>query len=154
MHDQDLSGHISWRVLLGMNAFFVAFGVATAWLTSLPPSSLWGGWIAQHFYQGPMPEDARVMYDFMRGPLGGTMAGAYLLQTVLVAIPLRRGEVWAWWAIASSMGLWFVVDSATSISHGAWFNVWRINTFSLVTMYMALGWFARSAGLRLWGKST
>ncbi len=137
----DYSRQAPWRVLLAMNAFFVLFGISTAWFASIPPSSLWSQWIAEHFYQGTMPQDARTMYDFMRGPLGGTMAGSYLLQTWIVAVPLRRGEPWAWWAIASATVVWFVVDSAVSIAHDAWFNVFYINTFALLSMFAVLIWF-------------
>lgn len=72
------------------------------------------------------------MFDFMRGPLGGTMAALYVLQTALVAIPVRRGERWASIAIVLATVVWFCVDSGVSISHGAWFNVWRVNLSALV----------------------
>lgn len=149
MKDDDLSALTSWRVLLALNAFFVLFGVATAWLSALPPASLWRAWIAAHLYDGAMSHDMKTLYDFMCGPLGGTMAGSYLLQTWLVWIPLRQGQVWAWWAIASAMTLWFIVDSAVSLAHGAWFNVAYVNLPALLVMYAALGWFARSAKLPL-----
>lgn len=77
------------------------------------------------------------------------MACSYLLQTWLVAIPLRQGQAWAWWAIASAMGLWFLVDSAVSLAHGAWFNLLYINLPAILVMYAALGWFAHSAKLSL-----
>ncbi len=128
----DLGGLFWYRYLLGSSAFFVLFGVASAVLGSLPPASLWGGWIAEYFFAGPMPADAQLMFDFMRGPLGGTMAGHYVLQTALVAIPVRRGERWASVAIVAATLLWFCVDSGVSTSHGAWFNVLRVNLSALV----------------------
>lgn len=128
----DRSQLFWYRWLLGTSAFFVLFGVASAVAGSLPPASLWGGWIAEHFFGGPMPEEAKTIFDFMRGPLGGTMAGHYVLQTALVAIPVRRGERWASVAIVAATLLWFCVDSGVSISHGAWFNVLRVNLSALV----------------------
>lgn len=121
-----------FRWLLGSSAFFVLFGIVSAVAGGVPPSSVWGGWIAAHFFAGPMPDEARTIFDFMRGPLGGTMAGHYVLQTALVAIPVRRGERWASVAIVVATVVWFCVDSGVSISHGAWFNVVRVNSFALL----------------------
>lgn len=128
----DRSQLFWYRWLLGSSAFFVLFGIASAVVGSIPPASLWGEWIAEHFFAGPMPAAAQTMFDFMRGPLGGTMAALYVLQTALVAIPVRRGERWASIAIVLATVVWFCVDSGVSISHGAWFNVWRVNLSALI----------------------
>ena len=128
---RDLGRLFWYRWLLGSSAFFVLFGVMSAVAGGLPPASLWGGWTAEHFFARPMPGEAQIIFDFMRGPLGGTMAGHYVLQTALVAIPVRRGERWASVAIVVATVLWFCVDSGVSISHGAWFNVLRVNAFAL-----------------------
>ncbi len=121
-----------YRWLLASSGFFILFGVVSAVAGSLPPASVWGRWIAEHFFGGPMPGEAQVIFDFMRGPLGGTMAGHYVLQTALVAVPVRRGERWASGAIVVATMVWFCVDSGVSLSHGAWFNVLQVNLLALV----------------------
>ena len=72
------------------------------------------------------------------GLLGGTMAGSYLLQAFIAAIPFARREPWAWWASLGGVLLWFLVDSSLSVAHGAAFNVWMINLMPLVVFVVPL----------------
>ncbi len=126
------------RWLLYGSVFFTAFGVVAA---VAPHSGLFDVWLAQVdrvFFGGEIPADARNLRGFMMGPLGGTIAGSYLLQAWIVAIPFKRREAWAWHAIAWSMGLWFVVDSAVSAFHGAWFNIVLINLMPLIVFGIPL----------------
>lgn len=148
MDHDDSSGNFWWRWLLAWSVFFALFGVATAWLGSLPPAAIWEQWVANHFFGGSMPPDAQTLYDFMRGPLGGTMAGSYVLQVFIVVFALRRGESWAWWSIAAATTLWFIVDSAVSALHGAWFNVLMINGFALGVTLAGLFGFRATAPIR------
>lgn len=123
----------SWhRWLLASSIFFTFFGIAAA---IVPHSGLFGFWIDEidrTFFDGPIPEHSRAMRGFLMGPLGGTIAGSYLIQTFVVAVPFKRRELWAWHAILWSMLLWFGVDSAVSAVHGAWFNIYQINLMPLV----------------------
>jgi len=66
------------------------------------------------------------------GPLGGTIAGSYLMQTFIVAVPFKRREPWAWHALLWPMLLWFCVDSIISAFHGAYFNIYLINLVPLM----------------------
>ena len=67
----------------------------------------------------------------MMAPLGATIAGFYLLQSLVVAHAFRAREKWAWRAILGSTLIWFVVDSAMSAYHGAYFNIYLINILPL-----------------------
>jgi uncharacterized membrane protein len=78
------------------------------------------------------------MRGFLMGPLGGTIAGSYLIQTFIVAVPFQRREAWAWHAILWPMLLWFCVDSAVSALHGAYFNIVQINLMPLVVFGIPL----------------
>lgn len=120
-------------------------------LGSLPPASLWELWIGEFLLGRPLDEGEERLYDFIRGPLGGTMAGYYVLQTAIVAVPLRRGERWAWWAVLAGVGVWFLADSAVSLAHGAVFNVLRVNLFALVVTVVPL--LLLRPGLREGGKA-
>lgn len=59
--------------------------------------------------------------------LGGVMAGWVLMLIQLVRGPLRDGSGWALRVIASSLALWFVLDTGMSLALGypshALFNV-------------------------------
>jgi hypothetical protein len=94
--------------------------------------------IADTFFQGALPEGANRLRSFLFGIIGATIAGYFLLQTLIAWIPFRRCEPWAWHAILWAILLWFVVDSTLSTAHGAWFNVWMINTGSLALTLIPL----------------
>lgn len=134
----DRTIRLAWWFLLAASIFFAFFGIAVAVLGTLPPASLWESWIAEALVGRPFNSGESALYDFMRGPLGGTMAGYYVLQTAIVAVPLRRSETWAWWAVMGGVCVWFVVDSAVSIAHGALFNVVRVNLIALVVTVVPL----------------
>lgn len=120
------------RWLVIASVFFCAFGVVVAVFPDAFFLALWTDAVANTFYGGTEPEAAAHFRSFMMGPLGGTIAGSYVLQTFVAAIPFARREPWAWWATLSAMLLWFIVDSSLSLLHGAAFNVWMINAMPLL----------------------
>ncbi|GAB5533858.1 MAG: hypothetical protein Rubg2KO_01070 [Rubricoccaceae bacterium] len=120
------------RWLFFASVFFCAFGVVVAVFPNAFFLDMWQEAVARTFYSGTEPEEAAAFRAFVMGPLGGTMAGSYLLQAFIAAIPFARREPWAWWATLSAMLLWFVVDSSLSLLHGAAFNVWMINGMPLL----------------------
>ena len=115
------------RWLLVASACFCLFGL----LVALFPDALflkpWNEAVADAFYDGNEPPPAAAFRAFILAPLGATIAGSYLLQTMLIAVPFARREPWAWWASVGALGLWFTVDSLLSWMHGAVFNVFLIN---------------------------
>jgi len=123
----------SWRRwLLFGSIFFVAFGVTAA---IAPHSGLFEIWISgvdRTFFEGAIPRPAGEMRSFLMGPLGGTIAGSYLMQVFIVAVPFKRRERWAWHALLWPMLLWFCVDSTVSALHGAYFNIYLINLVPLL----------------------
>ena len=125
-------GFETWqRFLLYSSIFFVFFGVVAA---VAPHSGLFDFWIQEidrTFFESEIPAGAVAMRGFLMGPLGGTIAGSYLLQVFIVAGPFKRREAWAWHAVLWSMLLWFVVDSAVCVAHGAYFNIYLINIMPL-----------------------
>jgi hypothetical protein len=126
------------RWLLIASLFFTVFGGVAA---LAPDSIVFEVWIAQvdrTFFAGSIPPEAREMRSFLMGPLGGTIAGSYLMQAYVVAIPFKRRERWAWHAVLWSMLLWFCVDSLVSAMHGAWFNIVLINLMPLIVFGIPL----------------
>ena len=55
---------------------------------------------------------------FATAVLGAVMAGWGVVMGFLVAIPLRRGEPWAWWALLAGLAVWFVADGGASLALG------------------------------------
>ena len=120
------------RLILYSSVFFVFFGVAAA---VAPHSGLFDFWIMEidrTFFAGEVSSQAKEMRGFLMGPLGGTIAGSYLLQVFIVAVPFKRRGNWAWHAVLWSMLLWFCVDSTISVAHGAYFNVYLVNVMPLI----------------------
>ena len=126
------------RWLFGVTLFFIALGIALALFPGNPIFEIWNQAAAKVFFGGAMPQEAVAFQSFLFGPLGGTMAGSYLLQAFIVWGPFKQREKWAWHAVWWSMLLWFLVDSAMSIHHGAWFNVWMTNLFPVALIGLPL----------------
>lgn len=123
---------VVWRrILFAVSVFLTLFGVMAAALPFAPIFAARNAAIADAYLGGEWTAAESALHAFSSGPLGGTIAGFFAIQAIVVAVPLARRERWAWWAIASGNGLWFVVDSAVCIYHGAWFNVLQINLLSL-----------------------
>ena len=130
MDDQSFRFWQRW--LLAASAFFCAFGVVVALAPDAVFLAPWNAAVADVFYGGTEPEAAGAFRRFVMAPLGGTIAGFYLLQTFIAAVPFARRERWAWQATLGALGLWFVVDASLSLAHGAVFNVWMIDLAPLV----------------------
>lgn len=80
--------------------------------------------LAQQLSQtAELSPDAMAIAAQLAAMLGATMACWALSMLLVVHFPLRKGEAWAWWCVAGSSALWFLVDTALSWHHGAWVNV-------------------------------
>ena len=120
------------RWLLTASVFFCAFGVVVAVWPDAPFLAPWTDAVADVFYGGAEPPEAAAFRAFILGPLGGTIAGSYALQSFIAAVPFARREPWAWWATLAGLAVWFLTDSSLSLTHGAAFNVWMINVAPLL----------------------
>lgn len=129
----DRAFHFWQRWLLLASAGFCLFGLLVAVFPDAFFLAPWNHAVADAFYAGSEPPAAAAFRAFIMAPLGATIAGSYLLQTAVIAVPFARREPWAWWATAGALALWFLVDSLLSLKHGAAFNVWLINLMPLVT---------------------
>ena len=80
----------------------VALGIVSALMTTLPPLS----WFSDPLYS--------TGYSVM-GAWGISWVGFEILALVVILIPFRRGERWAWWTLWLLPGLWlclFVLDTS------------------------------------------
>jgi len=70
-----------------------------------------------------IPPEAWPVAEQLLAMLGATMACWGLAMAAVVAVPLRRRELWAWWCVAASALLWFTVDTGLSAANGVRVNV-------------------------------
>jgi len=94
--------------------------------------------IVETFFNGNLSEEANKLRSFFYAPIGGTIAGYFLLQSFIVWKPFYNKELWSWYAISGALLLWFTVDSGLSIYHGAFFNVWMVNIWTLILVGLPL----------------
>lgn len=126
----------NWLFIVSVLHFFMGFIIAF-----FPGSFLFGAHtsaLSEAFFGGMIPEQAEQMRRFFFGIIGGTIAGYFLIQTLIVLFPFRKRERWAWHAIFWAILIWFFIDSLLSISRGAFFNVWMINIPSLLLTLIPL----------------
>lgn len=128
-----------WKWLLSFSILFVVVGIAIALFPEAAFFDHHTTQIERAFFGGAITEEGARLRAFLLGPLGGTIAGYFLLQVFIVWGPFQRREPWAWHAILWSLLLWFGIDSTMSIRHGAAFNVWMVNLGTLVPIGLALG---------------
>jgi hypothetical protein len=148
--ERQPDGFDFWRRwLLVVSLMFTIVGLAIAIVPDAPLLAVHTSALERVFFGGSMPEPAAQLRRLLLGPLGGTIAGYFLLQAFVVSGPFRRREPWAWHAVLWPMLLWFVVDSGMSVYHGAFFNVWMINVWTLLLVGLPLAMTRRAFGGRL-----
>lgn len=115
-----------WRNwLLAAGAAQVPFGLALAFLGLERILPAYHRAMCRAIWDGPtVPETARLFHDWLFAVLGATLAGWGALVAWIAYGPLARGERWAWRAVAASLLLWFVPDTAMSAYYGVRPNVW------------------------------
>lgn len=92
-------------------------------LTFTPFITNTGGAIYYDFYVGTdafanLGTGELANQRFLYGIAGAVMASWFIVLAFLVHIPFRRGEVWAWNAIALSTLVWFIGDGYASVITG------------------------------------
>ncbi len=108
------------RMMLGVAGAVALYGVglvtAGLWLGDHVFERLGFGPAAGGVTSAPAREYLRLVY----GILGAVLTGWMLTLIAVVARPLRRGERWAWWAVAGPAAVWFVLDTGLSLvqEHG------------------------------------
>ena len=110
----------AWWGLLALGVIFVMFGVTDmasgAAADVAIPQGLTGKTIHELEAESP---DAYGLFDFMTRVNGWGLVLLGVLLTLIVLIPYRRGERWAWWALwllpigfVGSAGLYLVTGLA------------------------------------------
>lgn len=68
---------------------------------------------------------------------GAISIGWMVALAMIILIPFRRAEKWAWWAVTGSLATWFVLDCLGSVIYGMSINL-IINVGALVMFTIPL----------------
>ena len=125
---------IFWqRWLFYSSLGFAFFGVVLALFGNNPLFLPYNKALSDLFWhQHSFPEGVSHFRAFVEGPLGGTIACAYILLAYLAWYPFQRRERWSRDAIMIAFGTWFVLDSSVCLYYGAYFQVYLINMLSFL----------------------
>ena len=105
---------LRWLTLVALAV--IVFGLSMFLLPSLS-QGFFNLLIFQHI-ASPFAAAPERYIVFICGIYGVTIVCWMLALLTIIVIPFRRGELWAWWAITLSLGVWFVVDSTYSLAVG------------------------------------
>ncbi len=102
---------------------FALFGLVLALYGNNPLFEPYHRMLASIFFQqDSLPEDTRLLYTFVMGPMGATIAVTYILLAYMARYPFRRREKWARNAIIVGFSVWFITDAIVSITYGVYFQ--------------------------------
>ncbi|WP_291857394.1 hypothetical protein [Marinilabilia sp.] len=128
-----MKSFIFWqRWLFYSSVLFALFGIAFAVYGSNPLFLPYNNALAQIFGFGKsMPESIEPFRAFIWGPIGATIACAYILLAFIAWYPFHRKERWARNAIIAAFGVWVILDSVVCIKYGVYFQLYLVNGFSI-----------------------
>ena len=88
--------------------------------------------LAQIFWNtNQFPQQVEPFQVFIYGPLGGTIACAYILLAYIAYYPFKQKQLWARNAIIIAFSFWVIIDSAICIYFRVYSQVYFINAFSI-----------------------
>lgn len=120
------------RWLYVLSFMIIGFGLLMAIFNQSPAFSLFNLQIDPVFWDAESVPIAFVKFQsWVYGILGSTMVGWGLMLLFIVKHPFQKCEKWAWNAIATSLGFWYLLDTAISLNFGVNFNA-VFNTLLLI----------------------
>ncbi len=120
----DKNFHFWQQWLFYSSLLFAAAGVVLAFFGNNPFFRPYHQMLAEIFFgQDFFPEETQLLYIFVMGPMGATIAGFYILLAYVARYPFKRREKWAQTAIIVAFGIWFLIDAIVSIYYGVLFQV-------------------------------
>ena len=124
---------IQW--LFGASVVFAMQAASWALIGSFDPFGFYESYAASALWgSSALPDDARRMFAFAVIPLGATTCGFFVIVAMITREALARRERWAYRAVSAGIVTWFVLDTAFSAAHGAWFNIWIVNLPSFLVL--------------------
>ncbi len=107
-----------WRWMVAVTILLLLFSLSFVLLPQVIHNLFEAVFIATGSLAQPVNADALGYIHFVYGVLGAVMVGWMVLLLFTVFGPLRRGERAGWLASASTVLIWFVVDSGWSVVSG------------------------------------
>lgn len=117
----------------GINQFWLKWMVLSSWIIIASGMAMvllpdvMNGFFSQLFFFIPdrftgFGAEAEAYVTFTHGVVGAVMAGWGVSLMAVLYGPFRNGNRDGWIAIASSVTVWFILDTTLSLVHGFWQN--------------------------------
>jgi hypothetical protein len=106
------------HLLIGVIAFVGLYGITMVIAAEQVSRNLFGPLGFGLDQAGDLTATELDYVAFVFRVLGAVIVGWMVALAGITVVPLRRREPWAWWTVASSMVLWFTVDTGMSIAVG------------------------------------
>jgi hypothetical protein len=117
------------QLVLGHLVAFGLGGPMFAWHQDRVAEALWG--------TSEYDPYTAAYRGWIQALVGGTMISYAWAMLFIVAVPLRKRERWAVWAIIVATLNWFAIDTTISAVHGVWINV-AFNASAMVMIAIPL----------------
>lgn len=136
MEKKNEAQFLFWiKYLKFTSIFFALMGTMWAVLGSFDPIGFYDSYFAKVFWNlESLPPDAELTKSFLLGPFGATSAGYFILQYFIAKNAYAKKELWGYQAIIYAFSFWFILDTAMSWYHGAYFNIMIANIPCLFAM--------------------
>ena len=123
-----------WRTyMIVLSVVSILQGILTAITASPDPFGIYSAQLNIFFWNASTPpENVEAFRRFIFALLGGTLAGYFVFTLFLILYPFKERQLWSHNAIATGILTWFTIDSAMTIYHGAYFNLYLVNFPTLV----------------------
>lgn len=140
MRDRSEKRFDFWQKwLLYSSLLFAVFGITLAVYGDAALFRPYISLLARTFWrQETFPPGTDAFRALASGPLGGTIACAYILLAFLAAHPFKKRERWARNAIIFAFGIWFILDTAVCLYYQIWIQALGINLFSFLQKALPL----------------
>ncbi len=116
---------IWWKWLIAASIFLIIFGVLMLFFNSTLLKPMGRDTYNSFFEDNPFDSISNAEREFQNwivGVLGAVAIGWGILMIFVAYYPFRRGEKWAWNGLAVSIGIWYILDTGTSLYHGVTLN--------------------------------
>jgi hypothetical protein len=111
------------RWLFVFSLIVVIFGLGMATLNRTPLFAIFDSQVNPVFWGTDfLPAGVVPFQGWIYGVLGATMAGWGVFLAFVARYPFRNRERWAWNALLMGLSLWYLTDTALSLSFGVVFN--------------------------------
>ena len=126
------------RWLFVFSVIIIIFGLFMAFFNHTVLFLIFTNQINPSFW-GLNPPPTRIVpfQGWIYGILGATMAGWGVILAFVIHHPFRKKERWAWNALMLAFSLWYLTDTAISLSFGVIFNA-IFNTLIFIAAVLPL----------------